>query len=1022
MLLSYLKKTINALTSTRAAGMYFLLFAAAIGIATFIENDFGTSSAQDVIFKSHWFEALLVLFCLSITMNIIRYRMIPMKKWASLCFHSAIIIIVIGAAVTRYFSTEGMMHIREGESSQMYVSAEDFLKCQIILGDKTYSFAEPVLFSSLGNHQFKSSYQIENQVVDLEVTDIIPNPKEKITEDSNGVPVLKIVIAGNMGREEYFLKKGEQREWHGLLYNFSEAFIPGAFNVSYDGQNVQFVTQESINQRVMATQQVSDLAGGTPHPLMLRSLYTMGSASFVVGDFMPKGRVSMESEQAKITNESKVGVQITVSVQGKTQKTMLIGQKGDEGQPQSLDFGDMKMSLQYGAKVETLPFSILCKDFILERYPGTENPSSYASEVTLQDPAKAVQFDQRIYMNHILDYEGYRFFQSSFDQDELGTYLSVNHDFWGTWISYLGYFLLTIGLMMSFVDKKSRFSQLMAKLKESQNAALRVVMLGLGLSFSTLTFGQMTTAIPLEHATNFGKILVQDYNGRIKPMNSYNGELLRKIARSEHLFDQNADQIILSMIMNPATWEKTNLIFVPDNPEIKQILHIESNMASYASFFGADGKYLLQEQVSAAQAMIPKEQGTKEKALIKLDEKVNIVNMIFSGSIFRLFPNPSDSTHTWSSPADPNPDMQTMFSNYLHAVSEGVNSGDFQQANGFLSQISDLQKTENPDILPADEKVKAELFLNSLDVFNRLKGYYGILCLVLTGGFLYMTVKKSDKRARWTRIALYAMVLGFFFHTLGLGLRWYVSGRAPWSNGYESMIYIGWTTMLAGTLFSRKSLGGLAATATLAATILFVASMSWLDPEITPLVPVLKSYWLTIHVSLEAGSYGFLLLGAVLGMLNLVLMILMKPANKANTLRTIKELAIISEITLLGGLAMVSIGTYLGGVWANESWGRYWGWDAKETWALVTILVYSFILHMRFIPKLQGIFAFNFASLFGFATVIMTYLGVNYYLSGLHSYAAGDPVPMPPAVYYTTITLVILSGFAYRNFNKQMKS
>ena len=264
------------------------------------------------------------------------------------------------------------------------------------------------------------------------------------------------------------------------------------------------------------------------------------------------------------------------------------------------------------------------------------------------------------------------------------------------------------------------------------------------------------------------------------------------------------------------------------------------------------------------------------------------------------------------------------------------------------------------------------------------------------------------------------MALGFVFHTIGLGLRWYISGRAPWSNGYESMIYIAWTTMLAGTLFSRKSLGGLAATATLAATILLVASMSWLDPEITPLVPVLKSYWLTIHVSLEAGSYGFLMLGAVIGMLNLLLMIFINDNNKSNIVQSIKELSIISEITLLGGLAMISIGTYLGGVWANESWGRYWGWDAKETWALVTILVYAFILHMRFIPKLQSVYIFNFASLFGFATVIMTYFGVNYYLSGLHSYAAGDPVPIPPVVYYTVIVLALLSGLAYRKYKKKM--
>ncbi|MBK9993211.1 MAG: cytochrome c biogenesis protein CcsA [Saprospiraceae bacterium] len=212
------------------------------------------------------------------------------------------------------------------------------------------------------------------------------------------------------------------------------------------------------------------------------------------------------------------------------------------------------------------------------------------------------------------------------------------------------------------------------------------------------------------------------------------------------------------------------------------------------------------------------------------------------------------------------------------------------------------------------------------------------------------------------------------------------------------------------------------ATAVLAATVLLVAGMSWLDPEITPLVPVLKSYWLTIHVSMEAGSYGFLMLGAVIGMLNLLLLIFIKEKNKERIITSIKELTIISEITVTGGLIMVSIGTYLGGVWANESWGRYWGWDAKETWALVTVLVYAFILHMRFIPGLKSIFAYNFASLFGFATVIMTYYGVNYYLSGLHSYAAGDPVPLPNEVYYSCIALGILSLVSYIRYKQNFKS
>jgi cytochrome c-type biogenesis protein CcsB len=227
------------------------------------------------------------------------------------------------------------------------------------------------------------------------------------------------------------------------------------------------------------------------------------------------------------------------------------------------------------------------------------------------------------------------------------------------------------------------------------------------------------------------------------------------------------------------------------------------------------------------------------------------------------------------------------------------------------------------------------------------------------------------------------------------------------------MIYIAWTTTLAGIIFTRRSLGGLAATMVLAATVLLVAMLSYLDPEITPLVPVLKSYWLTIHVSLEAGSYGFLMLGAIIGLINLILLIFLNSKNKDRIHRMVKEMSYISEMTIMGGLVMVSVGTYLGGVWANESWGRYWGWDAKETWALVTILVYAFILHMRLIPKFNGLFAFNVATLFGWGSVIMTYYGVNYYLSGLHSYAAGDPIPIPNWVYYAIISLVIITALAY---------
>lgn len=1018
-----LKKWFKPLVSERAAGIYILLFAIAIAVATFVENDFGTSSAQHVIFRSRWFEVLLGLFGATIIYNIYKYRLIPLRKWASLSFHASIIIILLGSAVTRYFGYEGMMHIREGETANTFVSTEQYLQFMVIKGGKSYSFDEPVYFSTLGNNKFSQTYQIGNEIIGVNLNAFMPNPVETAVEDPSGVPMIKVVIGGVGGREEHYVKYGDKVLVNGIRFNFTDVPEPGAFNVFMKGDSLMFRTDVAVTQMVMATQQNDTLQAGS-HMLMLRSLYTMGGSNFVIGSFVPKGKVTLSSGGPKVKNESATGLDLQVTVYGKSQNVFVTGRQGVQGKPEVVQFDGMSMSVAYGAKVKTLPFSIKCRDFILERYPGTDNPSSYASEVTLIDPANGVNREQRIYMNHILDYGGYRFFQSSFDQDELGTYLSVNHDFWGTWISYIGYIILTVGMMMTFFAKTSRFTFLSKKLREMQNQSFLFILLLIAFSIAS----KAQAVVAADHAGKFGKLVVQDHNGRFKPMNTLCSEIMRKVSKSENLDGMNAEQVILSMMNSPMEWERKPYIQVGDHPQIAQILGTTEKKVAYAAFFGKDGQYLLRDYVRNAQSMNPKDQGTFEKTILKLDEKVNITSMVFSGRLFKMFPMPNDASNTWLSPADifqnqgadvRTESQRTLFMEYLQNLSQGVQSGNYAAADASLDKITAFQLNTAAHIMPSPSKIKAELMLNQLNVFSRLRNYYGLLALAVLGLFFYTVLKINANRAKWSALAYYAVLFGFFFHTLGLALRWYVSGRAPWSNGYESMIYIGWTTVLAGILFSKKSLGGLAATMTLAATILLVASMSWLDPEITPLVPVLKSYWLTIHVSLEAGSYGFLMLGAVIGMLNLILLTFTSDKNMAYTTRAIRELTIISEITLLGGLFMVSIGTYLGGVWANESWGRYWGWDAKETWALVTILVYSFILHMRFIPGLKSLYAFNFASLFGFATVIMTYFGVNYYLSGLHSYAAGDPVPIPSQVYYTAISLTILSIAAFVQYRKR---
>ncbi|MEE4287686.1 MAG: c-type cytochrome biogenesis protein CcsB, partial [Mariniphaga sp.] len=264
----------------------------------------------------------------------------------------------------------------------------------------------------------------------------------------------------------------------------------------------------------------------------------------------------------------------------------------------------------------------------------------------------------------------------------------------------------------------------------------------------------------------------------------------------------------------------------------------------------------------------------------------------------------------------------------------------------------------------------------------------------------------------------FAIVLLFVVHTAGIIIRWYISGRAPWSNGYESVVYVAWAAMLAGILFGRKYPMVIATAAFLSGVSLFVAHLNWMNPEITPLVPVLKSYWLTIHVSIITASYGFFGLSAFLGILVLILIIIRRNSNEGKVNRFIDQLTTINEMSVTVGLYFLTIGTFLGGVWANESWGRYWGWDPKETWALITIMIYSFIAHMRLIPSLKGVYNYNMASVFGFASVLMTYFGVNYFLAGLHSYGKGVADGVHPSV---IITFGVIGGLMIWAYLKDMK-
>jgi len=365
-----------------------------------------------------------------------------------------------------------------------------------------------------------------------------------------------------------------------------------------------------------------------------------------------------------------------------------------------------------------------------------------------------------------------------------------------------------------------------------------------------------------------------------------------------------------------------------------------------------------------------------------------------------------------------NDSPEMLLVNYFKATNEAIASGNWGPANEQLIRIKSYQLINGGNNLPSATKINLEIVYNNLNIFGILAIIYVIMGFVLLMLHLVDIFKVRSGLEKHLNYAIYPFIAVFALYTAGLAIRWYISSHAPWSNGYETMIFVGWAAALSGLLFARKSPITLSVTGILSAIALFVAGMSWMNPEITNLVPVLKSYWLIIHVAIITSSYGFLAMGALLGMLNLILMISRSKKNAERLKDSIQEISYIIEMALIIGLMMLTIGCFIGGVWANESWGRYWGWDPKETWALVSIVIYSAILHLRNVPKANNQFVLSSLALIGLSTIIMTFFGVNYYLSGMHSYAQGTPPPIPSFVYLIVIGVLGLVLLAYNSVKK----
>lgn len=648
-----------------------------------------------------------------------------------------------------------------------------------------------------------------------------------------------------------------------------------------------------------------------------------------------------------------------------------------------------------------LPFSITLNDFRLVRYPGSGSPSSYESEVTVTHDG--ISRAAHIYMNNVLDIKGYRLYQTSFDSDEKGTVLTISRDSAGRTVTYTGYILLFIGLIISLFDRNGRFRYLCRKLQSAAGALLIPVLLLSGVSLHAADDNAVLwrfvteNMVSPQHAERFGELPMQAVDGRLKPVNTFSSEILRKVVKDKSVCGMNSDQFLLSLLIFPDVWAQLPVIAVGSD-EVVEKYAFPSHQVSFVQMFDSSGRYLLENELHSIYMKPSAERTRIDKDILKLDERVNVFDMLCRKQLMKIFPRHGASDRAWYAPGD---DL-TMFSGkdslfvskifdwYLDELSEAVSGSDWAQADRVLGMISTYQQAKASGVDVSPEKMHAEVLYNRSDIFARCRTAYflvGIFMLLLS-----VLSSSAHRFIRVLRVLLISVFIAVFVsHTFGIGVRWYVSGYAPWTNSYETMVYAAWATAFAGMLFFRCNPAVASLATIFAGVILSVSGMQSMDPQITSLVPVLKSPWLTFHVAVIVAAYGFLGLSFMAGILDMALMVFLPySADFRRYCGRIREITVLNEMSMWIGLVLLTIGTFLGAIWANESWGRYWGWDPKETWALITILVYAMATHVHLLKTRVPEWTFSFMSVVSFSSVLMTFLGVNHFLSGMHSYAQND--------------------------------
>lgn len=625
-----------------------------------------------------------------------------------------------------------------------------------------------------------------------------------------------------------------------------------------------------------------------------------------------------------------------------------------------------------GTKTERLPFSVTLKDFHVIYHEGTSAAADYNSTFEINDNGHATE--GHVSMNHIHSYKNVRFYQNSYDTDGQGSVLAINYDPYGIPVTYTGYALLFISLIAMLLDPKGSYRRLLRNPLLQRGALALLAFFGISQNMAAVPVLPQTTA------EKMGQLLML-HNNRICPVETYAIDFTKKLCGHASYEGYSAEQVMTGFLFWNEEWSRQPIVRIKGG-ELKSTLQLPDHMA-LASFFNQDmGGYIIGPYIREYY------QGNHDgfhKQAADIDERIQMVMELTRGNSLRLFPYTQHSQTTWLAPGEKQPGTMDarrlqFVENIIPLLREYAVNGEFSQMDAVLDKMAKYQHDNGGASVPSAARQKAEHLYNKVELATILFP----VCLV--AGLLSILALLRNH----TLIPTLVQALVFVSLSVYIGLRWTASGTIPMSNGYESMLIIAWMIMLVTLVLGRQfriltSFGFL-----LSGFFLLVSHISQMDPNITNIMPVLNSPLLGIHVSIIMTSFALLSLTFICGLLSLLIWTMyhfgcrQTPDRTAHRLATLQAL---SQVFLYPALATLGIGIFVGAIWANVSWGQYWGWDPKEVWALITFMVYAIAVHNISLPAFRRPMVYHTFMTIAFLTILMTYFGVNYFLGGMHSYA-----------------------------------